>query len=119
VASKPAEIFKVAVNVGVPSEGAIVIETLLGRLYGETLTLKEVGTEIETDTVEPALYQCEPGAGLVEPPSGSVTEITSSYSVAKVIDWPVWEGTFMEPEAGEAAYLTPEPPETGVETVQL
>jgi len=25
----------------------------------------------------------------------------------------------MEPEAGEAAYLTPEPPETGVETVQL
>ena len=35
------------------------------------------------------------------------------------MDWLVLEGTFMEPEDGEAAYLTPEPPETGVETVQL
>ena len=68
-------------NLGTPSEGLTVIDTPLGRLYGETLTLKGVGMEAEIDTVEPAVYQCEPGAGLVVPPSGSVTEILSSYSV--------------------------------------
>jgi hypothetical protein len=39
------------------------------------------------------------------------------YSVVYVIVWLVWDGTSIEPEAGEATYLTPEPPEIGEETL--
>jgi hypothetical protein len=68
-------------------------------------------------TFVPESYQYEPGEGVVVPAPEGLTDIVSWYSVVYVIVWLVWDGTFIEPEAGEATYLTPEPPEIGEETL--